>query len=210
MTYRELITLLKNTENPEELQARRDEIASLIPAVRQMFDFEHRNGYHMYDVWTHSLYVVTYLPKGVDDDMLYLAALLHDIGKPSAAAYSGKPGDDELHYKGHQILGKEIDKNKVLPELLKSADISENDRERLLYYVEHHDDVVVPTVHNIRKQYRRVPLETFKKLLLLEIADSKAHVMKPLIVERLENCTALYDGLAEQIYKKIENEKNAD
>ena len=207
MTYRELIDLLKTANTPEELQKRREDIASLIPEVRPMFDFDHKNGYHMYDIWLHSLYVVTYLPKDIDDDMLYLGALLHDIGKPAAAAYSGKPGDDELHYKGHQILGLEIVKNKVMPELLKVTDIPEEDRSRLFYYVEHHDDSVSATVHSIRKHYRLVDLDTFKKLMLLEIADSKAHVMKPLIVERLEKCNALYDGLAEKIYSEIKNEK---
>ena len=94
-----------------------------------------------YELWTHSLYVWEYLPKDTGDDMLYLAALLHDIGKPESRVRGKDPEDKNMHYYGHPETGMKIVRDRVIPGLLAGgADISGADRERLLFYCEHHDD----------------------------------------------------------------------
>ena len=80
MSLKELIELLKTAKTAEEIDKRREEIAGLIPQAAAMFDFDQNNHYHQYDLWKHCIHTVLYLPKDIDDDMLYLAALLHDIG----------------------------------------------------------------------------------------------------------------------------------
>ena len=46
-----------------------------------MFDYDQMNKAHQYDLWMHCIHTVLEIPKNIDDDMLYLSALLHDIGK---------------------------------------------------------------------------------------------------------------------------------
>lgn len=83
MKYEELISLHKKSEHVEEIDKHREEIRKLIPQIGIMFDFDQKNAAHQYDLWMHSLHTVINLTDDVEDDMLYLAALLHDIGKPS-------------------------------------------------------------------------------------------------------------------------------
>ena len=84
MKLSELLNVLKTAETAEEMDVRREEIAALIPAVRTMFGYDQKNSAHQYDLWMHSLHVVCNLPRRMENDMVYLAALLHDIGKPEA------------------------------------------------------------------------------------------------------------------------------
>lgn len=50
--------------------------------------------------------------------MVYLAAMLHDIGKPDCQIYDTKDGKINMHYYGHHKRRMEIVKNEIIPELL--------------------------------------------------------------------------------------------
>ena len=101
MKLSELLNVLKTAETAEEMDMRREEIAALIPAVRTMFGYDQKNSAHQYDLWMHSLHVVCNLPQRMENDMVYLAALLHDIGKPEAQCRGKREGDPDMHYYGH-------------------------------------------------------------------------------------------------------------
>jgi uncharacterized domain HDIG len=57
-----------------------------------------QTGYHTHDVYGHTLLVVEHVP---DDIALRLAALFHDVGKPSTATPDGA-------FTGHEILGAKM------------------------------------------------------------------------------------------------------
>lgn len=57
----------------------RDLFAVFIPELRKSFDFEQRNPYHAFDVFRHTVEVISNTPPQLD---LRLAALYHDLGKP--------------------------------------------------------------------------------------------------------------------------------
>ena len=105
MKLSELLNVLKTAETAEEMDVRREEIAALIPAVRTMFGYDQKNSAHQYDLWMHSLHVVCNLPRRMENDMVYLAALLHDIGKPEAQFRGKREGDPDMHYyvSGHLL-----------------------------------------------------------------------------------------------------------
>ena len=105
MKLSELLNVLKTAETAEEMDVRREEIAALIPAVRTMFGYDQKNSAHQYDLWMHSLHVVCNLPRRMENDMVYLAALLHDIGKPEAQCRGKREGDPDMHYYGHRGPG---------------------------------------------------------------------------------------------------------
>ena len=204
MDIRELIQLLKKAKSCEDIDARREEIAELLPEVRIMFDFDQQNDAHQYDLWHHCLHTVLGLGEQ-DDDMLYLAALIHDIGKPDCQHPGKKPGDTNMHYRGHWTRGMEIVRDEVLPKIEESgADLTEDEKRRLLYYVEFHDDHVnLESEHLMRHLQIPVSIEEFKKLMFLQIADAKAHIQIPVIKERIRVCSILSGDYTDSLYEKI-------
>lgn len=207
MTYKELITLLRTSENVEDIDCVREEIAALIPAVRTMFDFKQKNSAHQYDLWHHSVHTVLNLPRSMDDDMIYLAALLHDIGKPDCQIAGKRIDDVNMHYYGHPARSLEIVKDEVIP-ILQNQDVglSEEAVRELLYYVEYHDDRVSLRRKHLRRHLAMVSLQQFQHLMMLEVADAKAHIQLPVIAERVRVCEKLAGGYAVELLHEIEQE----
>lgn len=190
MTFEELISLLRNAKCFEEIDNKRDDIADVIPIIKIMFNFDQQNHAHPYDLWEHCVRTALNLPRNIEDDMVYLAALLHDIGKPWCQCDGTKPDDKNKHYYGHPKKSMEIVRDEVIPTLEKNGiHLSEEDAKRLIYYVEYHDDRVSLRMKHLRRHLKMVSFEEFQKLMLLEVADAKAHVMLPIIEERVEICS---------------------
>lgn len=199
-----LIYLLRTSKDFISINNRRKEIACLLPEVASMFDYDQNNSYHPYDLWEHCVRTALEIPKETSDDMVFLAALLHDIGKPESRCKGRKEGDTESHYYGHPEVSKRIVEEKIVPYL----GLSKEDAGRLIYYVEFHDDHVGFKPRHLRKHQERVPVSVFRNLMLLQMADAITHdTEKPLIQERYTTCKALYEGKAEELYHWLENEK---
>ena len=207
MNFEELKRLLRTAETAEEIDDHREEIAELIPKVRIMFDFEQKNYAHQYDLWMHCVHTVIDIPKDIEDDMLYLAALLHDIGKPDCQVAGKRVDDVNMHYYGHPARSMEIVRDEVILGLLRNGNkLSEDEQRRLIYYVEYHDDRMGLRLHYVRRHLEiPVSLEEFQKLMLLQIADAKAHVMIPIVEKRIEICEQLAGEFGIQQYQRIQN-----
>lgn len=80
----------------------RDVLATVIPELREAFDFEQKNKHHCYDVWEHILHAVAAIGR---DPLLRVTMLLHDIGKPRACT-TDKHGS--RHFKGHQQISADM------------------------------------------------------------------------------------------------------
>ena len=205
MRFEELIQLLKTAEDVQEIDKHREDIAQWIPKVRTMFEYDQQNSAHQYDLWMHSVHTVLGIPRNLEDGMLYLAALLHDIGKPDCQVKGKRPDDTDMHYYGHPVRSKEIVETEVIPFLMKKgADLSEEDRKRLIYYVEHHDDRMSLRLKHVR-EHMKIPVtfETFQKLMLLEVSDALAHVQIPIVAERVQICSALAGEEGRRLYKQL-------
>ena len=199
-----LLQLLKHATTPEEIDIHREEIANLISSVKIMFNYDQHNKAHQYDLWMHSLHAVLNLPRDMEDNMVYLAALLHDIGKPDMRCKGTREGDLDMHYYGHPIRSMEIVRDEVIPELLRQGNtLSEEDQKRLLYYVEYHDDHVSVKLKHVRRHLNMVSFEKFQNLMQLEIADAKAHVLIPVVVNRIEVCEKLAGEEGKKLYERI-------
>ena len=207
MRFEELIQLLKTSEDVQEINKCREEIAEWLPQVRKMFEYDQQNGAHQYDLWMHCVHTVVGMPRNLTDDMLYIAALMHDIGKPDCQVKGNRPDDKDMHYYGHPVRSKEIVETEVIPYLLeKGAPLSEDDIHRLIYYVAHHDDRMYLTVECV-KEHLDVPVtfETLQNLMHLEVADALAHVQIPVVVRRVEVCSALAGEEGRKLYEQIWN-----
>ena len=206
MTLGELIELLRNAPSAEVLDERREDIINRIPRLREFVGYNQNSRYHQYDLWIHTLHVAAGLPRGLDDGMLYLGALLHDIGKPACRCRGKDPKDPYMHYYGHPQEGRRIVEEEILPKLEQEGEVlPEEDRERLLFYVEHHDDQMSRKRSVLRKHWKEWGEENFRKLMLLEIADANAHITsESIIAERLELCGDILRWLDSGEYGDIE------
>ena len=142
------------------LRAFADVMAVVLPPVAAMFGFAQRNPHHVYDVWEHTLRVVSAAPP---DRGLRLAALLHDIGKPSCFTL------DEAgvgHFYGHAKISRNIT-TKVMRRL-KYDNATREQVEKLVMY---HDLDTEGREVLIRRWMRRLSPELFARLLFLKRAD---------------------------------------
>ncbi len=205
MKLQELIALLKKASEVREIDKFRDEITDLIPETSRMVDFNQKNYAHQYDLWEHSLQTVVGLPKNIEDDMVYVAALIHDIGKPDCQSYDERDGKINMHYYGHPKRSMEITRDEIIPGLIARGEkLTEDEQRRLLYYVEYHDDRVSLRMKHLRRHlYLGASVAEFQNLMKLQVADAKAHIMIPIVQQRIEICDKLSGEYAEELYKDI-------
>lgn len=200
MNVKELCKLLREANSVYEIDSKREEIAELIPQIRVMFEYDQKNYAHQYDLWMHSLHTVMGIGREAEDNLVYLAALLHDIGKPDCQCDS-KSGEGKSYY-GHPERSYEIVRDEVLPEI--GEQLSDVEKDRLLYYVRYHDDHVSLRIKHLRRHLRMgASLEEFKTLMLLQVADAKAHIQVPVVKERLEICGQLAGEYSDSLYRAI-------
>lgn len=188
MTLQQLIQLLKTSDIWQQIDAHRDEIAQLIPEVSVMFDYDQNNRYHQYDLWTHTLMTVCDLPDNLDD-AVYLAALLHDIGKVESRCKGKKAGDTQSHYYGHPAVSVRIVRQQIIPGLIRNGEILDEQMVNdLLWLVEHHDDTLTKQDTQILKIREQIGAELFYEWMELQKADAKAHVILPKVLYRIVTC----------------------
>lgn len=206
MNYTEAINLLKTAKEVSEVDRYRDELAEVLPCIKRMFGYDQQNQAHQYDLWMHCLHTVLGLPKDCEDDMVYLAALLHDIGKPDCQVKGKKSEDSNMHYYGHQDRSYEIVRDTVIPFLLEKGEkMTQDDQRRLLYYVKYHDDRVSLRIRHLRRHLQiPVSFQEFQNLMLLQVADANAHVMLPIIVQRAEICGQLAGEYGKELFCRIQ------
>lgn len=206
MEFAELIRILKICESAEEIDTYREQIAKWFPKASIMFDYDQRNKAHQYDLWMHCLHTVVNLPRNMEDDMLYLAAMLHDIGKPDCQVAGKREDDTDMHYYGHPERSFEIVRDEVIPRLQRlGVALSKEQQNRLLYYVHYHDDRVSLRLGHVRRHLKLASLEEFQKLMLLQVADAKAHVEIPVVAMRAEICEQLAGDCGREFYERIQN-----
>ena len=83
----------------------------------------------------------------------------------------------------------EIVKEQVLPFLYGSCiQLTGAEEYRLLYYVEYHDDRVSLRIKHLKRHLRLAGFQEFQNLMHLQVADAKAHVLLPIIKERIRIC----------------------
>ena len=77
----------------------------------------------------------------------------------------------------------------------------------LLYYVEFHDDRVSLRMKHLRRHLRMgYTLQEFQNLMLLQVADAKAHILIPIIEQRIEICSQLAGEYGKELYQKLLDE----
>ncbi|WP_195972114.1 CCA tRNA nucleotidyltransferase [Clostridium thermobutyricum] len=136
-------------------------LTNIIPEFKDTFGFDQKNPHHFEDVFEHSLSVLEKTPIILT---VRLAALLHDIGKPSCFNLDEKGIG---HFYGHNIKSEEISR-KILNRLRFD---NKTIKETLKLIREHMNVLDNPNNSNIKRLITRVGLDSIENLYSLQEAD---------------------------------------
>lgn len=134
----------------------------ILPELERGIGME-QNRHHTYSVFKHSVYSLKYCPS--KDWRVRLAALLHDIAKPSTK----KIIDGEATFYNHDMLG-----GKIAKKICERLKFSKKDTEKVVNLVRHHMfyyNVGEVTESSVRRLIVKVGEENLKDLIDIRIAD---------------------------------------
>ena len=143
----------------ESINNNLDYLTLLIPEIKYMIGFEHKNKYHNLDVWEHTLKAISISNKDID---IRLTLLLHDIGKP----HSYQEDSEFRHYKNHNVVSSNMSKI-----ILKRLGYDNEYIEKICYLILMHDIMI--TEDDIKNNYE---LEYIR--YQIQLADGLAHNQK--------------------------------
>lgn len=147
-----------------------DVIGTILPEMKPCFGRVQNNAWHKRDVWEHTLCVIDACDTNSFE--VKMAALLHDVGKPSTQVR----GDDGFdHFYGHPKVSREISETV----LEKDFKVSRKEKERILDLVEFHDMEIRPETKNIKKMLHKFGEEFIRQWYVLKGADLSDHACPP-------------------------------
>lgn len=148
-----------------------DVIAERVPQVRDCIGFEQNTPYHAYTVWEHCARVCAAAPA--DDLALRMAALFHDIGKPSCYSV-----DDEGvgHFFGHAEASVEL-----FAGIVKELKLQRKLADDVALLIRYHDAQLPTTEAGWRRWAIRFGEPAVHRILELQACDARAK--NPLLVE---------------------------
>ncbi len=137
-----------------------DVIFQVLPELAPMLNFQQHTPFHRYDVWEHTVRGVESIPAS---EVLRLAMLLHDSGKPSTFTLDE---NGVGHAYGHQAISAEI-----AARALESLRVDNATRERVLLLVKHHDIPLDTTPRCLKRRLNQFGEETVRQLIEVRRAD---------------------------------------
>ena len=146
--------------NADDLQQWSPILTQVLPELAPTVGFQQRNPHHAYDLFTHTAHVVQAAPPVLS---LRLAALLHDIGKPSTF-YPDDTGRG--HFPGHAKAGAEMANAALLR--LKAPTVL---RQQVVKLIAWHMTPLEPDKRILRRRLGQMGAEGVRQLLALQQAD---------------------------------------
>lgn len=161
--FSELKKLLTGKRAGDILLEYRDVFALFIPELSECFDVPQNNPHHMYDVYTH-------ICKSVDnikpDEILRIAMLFHDIGKPRCRTTDINGID---HFKTHPAVGA-----KMAGDILSRLRADNDTRELVCEYIAEHDNRLSESRRSVARFISKHSYDFFDNYLLIRRADTLA------------------------------------
>lgn len=140
-----------------------DIIGAVIPELLPMKGFDQKNYHHCYDILTHTAKAVEAVsPK----TYLRLAALFHDIGKPSTFSI----GEDGV---GHFYTHPSVSRDLTL-QILERLKYDNKTKDTVSRLVKWHDQVIEPDERAIKRMLSKMTPDFYFDLIALKRADNLA------------------------------------
>lgn len=186
----EIMKLLGGPHAEQALRKYAGVIAVVIPELKPCFGFRQNNPYHIYDVWEHTLHTVGQVPE--HSPTLRLAALLHDIGKPSVYVEDDKGIG---HFRGHERVGEQM-----ADSILRRLRFDHETIWIVTELVRIHDRDYRLTKAGVRRLLSEIGECQFERLLALREADIRAQnpEFTPGRLEEVKRLHALKDQIMEE------------
>ena len=159
----ELLKLLCGKNVRSVLCEYTDILGAVIPELLPMRDFDQHNIHHIHTVLEHTAVAVESAPQ---EPVLRLAALLHDIGKPSCFTLDE---NGVGHFYGHAKVGTAIAEI-----VLKRLRLDNETQRKVLQLVQWHDRLIEESEKAVKRALNRLTPEGFFRLLSLKRADNLA------------------------------------
>ena len=177
----ELDEILSGYNVKKVLSEYRDIIFTIIPELKDTYNFDQRSPYHANTLYEHIINVCSnvYKKNDISSDKIILtrmAALLHDVAKPECFTIDDKGIG---HFYGHTEKGALL-----AIDILKRLRYSSDEIEKIEYLIKNHDATINLTIKSIRKNMSHTPNqneELFYMLLELINADKIDHTQYELI-----------------------------
>lgn len=188
---KEFVRLLCGPAAVPVLRKYRDIIAVFVPEIKDSFECEQQNDYHIYDVWEHTLHAVNNIKP---EPVLRLAAFFHDIAKPECKTVTE---DGWGHFYHHEHAGSDM-----TGRIMRRLRFENRMRSTVCQLVKNHGIVFSPNGKQPARLLRKLGEERLRQLIELERADVKSQA--PFcIAERLENI----DRFEDAVNRLIEEER---
>ena len=159
----ELIKLLVGDHCDFILRRYKDVIATIIPEISVMFNFDQKSLHHNKDLWKHTVSAVRHTPE---NDVMRTAMLLHDIGKPMTVSTDA---EGHCHFHNHPKLSAEMAST-----ILKRLKYPTSFINTVRLLIEYHDTRLVPVPKVVKKCLRKIGEDNMRMLLAIQRADIMA------------------------------------
>ena len=192
--FSEFAGIVTAAGGPTAVRHNLEVISVIIPELLIQDGFDQKSRYHDRDLLTHTLDVLDGVPlceDGKKDTAIAIAALIHDIGKPSVFTVDENGAG---HMKKHSIAGVKI-AERIADELKFSNQLKHEVTELVLY----HDSFPEPERKGVKIFASMFGFDLLEKLFVLQRADIEAH--SPLGLGRLELLDRIMD-----VYQQIRQE----
>ena len=188
--YSELSNIIVSPAIGIILEEYKEIFFAIIPELKILNGFDQKNPYHIYDIYTHTIKVVE---NTRPDLVLRLAALFHDIGKPSKFTIDE---NGKGHFYNHQEAS-----NDIFLEISKRLKMDKKTRTRVSKLIRTHEMDLSRKKTKIYNFLEKYDIEELDLLFELKEADIKGQ--NPELLYRLEE---LYT--TQRLYYQVVNRIN--
>lgn len=164
--YRELERFVCGDAVHDALLSCVDVLTFVLPELAAMKGCPQVTPYHIYDVLEHTAWVVQRTPPV---PLVRWAALFHDMGKPAAAFFEMRDGEEVEHFYGHPWVSEQMAEG-----IMRRLPFPAHLRRDVPVLVRVHDDVVPANERAVRRALGRLGgrVDLFEALCDLKRADA--------------------------------------
>lgn len=159
---KELTGILAGKNVKKILIENKEVIATFIPEIEEMFNYDQNNPYHNKNLWGHTIKTI----ESVNDSKeMKVAALLHDIGKPKTMTINKK---GYSNYLGHSEKSTEI-----ATVILKRLKYTNKETKEILDIIKNHSKNISINPYKIKRDIYTMGTKSFFNMLDFKEADNK-------------------------------------
>jgi len=167
----EIFSSIMETNHPERyIREFKEVFFAFIPGLKETYGFKQNNPWHIYDVFEHTMHVIE---NTKDNKALRIAALFHDLGKPSVYFEETKVVDGEEktigRFFGHAKRSKEY-----FNAFAKALNVPETERVLIERLIVMHDYQLSTKPNKIKQYIEELGPENVPLLFALKRADNLA------------------------------------